>query len=56
MTPIPKVKLVYDRRKVSSETHLGTVEVVLTCNDQRSYFSTKVRVLPHQFKVKYMRR
>lgn len=45
----PKFRVLYDRRNVASDTREASVEIEVSINGVRRWFSTRVRVLPDQW-------
>ena len=46
----PQIKLVYDRKKKSSDVMEGIIEIRISYDYKKKYISTGIKVLPHQWK------
>lgn len=47
---IPKLTLVYDRKKIATKNKAGVVELLISMGKERKYITTGVKVFPHEWK------
>lgn len=47
---IPQIKLVFDRKKNSSDDKEGIIEIRISYDYKKKYISTGIKVFPHQWK------
>lgn len=46
----PSIRLVYDRKKIASQTKVGLIQIEIKHNKKNKYVSTGVKVYPNQWK------
>ena len=49
MTQVPKIKLVYDRRKEASNTRHGRIELRITAGSRQKFISTGLTAMPREW-------